>query len=647
MHRMTRKFRRRAWRIPACALATLALLLMLMLFDPGGWAMRTRERVFDALILATPRAAQQMPVMVIDIDRTALDRLGSWPWPRPLIAKLIDGAASQDARVIAIDMLLAEDRGDASAAGTPGDLEQLSKSVAHAKTVLGLVLDPSRSDPGPQGPPLLVQEGDARVGDMLGASGVTGPVGTLRDAARGLGVLTLPTIDGEPVRAAPLLAAGGGDIHAGLALEALRVATGEGNLVIDARRKILRVDKHSIALAPDATIRLWPSTAEHRAARTIRATDFLENPSAWREQLAGKILLIGASAPEAGGLRPTAADPFMPSMQIQADAIEQLIAGRAPMRPARALVWETCAAILGALTALVAVMRQSPARAALTALGLVALAIGASFAFWRSADWLVDSLWPSLAVLAAWQAASLGAFVDSRARRLALERSFATRLPPEIVARLAANPDEMKLAGEEREVTALFTDIEGFTPLTERMPAQELVALLDRYFDCVCGIVIAHGGMVDKIVGDAVHALFNAPLDLADHADCAIECALAIARATQEFCARPQNSAHCLGRTRIGVETGRAILGDVGASGKLDYTAHGSTINLAARLEAANKQFGSSIAVGPGCVAASRRHEFRDLGVFEPFAGSPPVIAREPIALTLKSLAFAGTSALP
>ncbi len=152
----------------------------------------------------------------------------------------------------------------------------------------------------------------------------------------------------------------------------------------------------------------------------------------------------------------------------------------------------------------------------------------------------------------------------------------------------------------------LFTDIDGFTALTERSDPKALIALLDAYLERVGGLVVSHGGMVDKIVGDSIHAIFNAPLDLPDHAGMAVRCALAIKAATEAFAAEPQVLAMQLGRTRIGIETGRAVVGDVGGAARLDYTAHGDVINAAARLEAANKELGTSILVGSGTRAAAR-----------------------------------------
>jgi adenylate cyclase len=156
------------------------------------------------------------------------------------------------------------------------------------------------------------------------------------------------------------------------------------------------------------------------------------------------------------------------------------------------------------------------------------------------------------------------------------------------------------------------------------------VATLDQYFEGVAGIVINHGGMIDKIVGDAVHALFNAPLDLEDHPQRAVECAIAIQSWSEGFRRRAPAAAVELGRTRIGIETGPAIVGDVGIRSKLDYTAHGDAVNMAARLEASNKELGSAICVGSAAAARCDAALLRPLGQLAVRGRAEPITVFEP-----------------
>jgi len=237
---------------------------------------------------------------------------------------------------------------------------------------------------------------------------------------------------------------------------------------------------------------------------------------------------------------------------------------------------------------------------------------------------------------AAFVVATMISFAATRRREAFVRSRFEQHLAPAVVRRILERPGMLKLSGERREVTALFTDVEGFTAMTHHVDPAILVNALDNYFEGMATIIITHGGMIDKIVGDAVHALFNAPNDLKDHPQKAVECAIALCSWSEAFRHRPEVAMIGFGRTRIGIETGPAIVGDVGIRAKLDYTAHGDAVNLAARLEAANKKLGSSICIGP--VAASRCDQslLRPLGkiivrgrddaiaVFEPWSSNMP-----------------------
>jgi adenylate cyclase len=256
----------------------------------------------------------------------------------------------------------------------------------------------------------------------------------------------------------------------------------------------------------------------------------------------------------------------------------------------------------------------SPFVAAATVIGAIALAWAGATASSLLADRLVDPLTPALAAALVFVITSVTSFAVTRRREALVRHRFEQHLAPAVVRRIVEEPGLMKLSGERREVTAFFTDVEEFTAMTHRASPEALIAALDHYFEGVASIVIEHGGMIDKIVGDAVHAFFNAPIDLPDHPRRAVECAIAVRTWAQGYRSRPEPAAIGFGRTRIGIETGPVIVGDVGIRAKLDYTAHGDGVNAAARLEAANKQLGSTICVGPEAAARCDPALFRPLG---------------------------------
>jgi len=247
------------------------------------------------------------------------------------------------------------------------------------------------------------------------------------------------------------------------------------------------------------------------------------------------------------------------------------------------------------------------------------------------ADRLVDPLTPSIAVALVFAVTAGTAYSLTRRREALVRHRLEQHLAPAVVRRIVERPDLVKLTGERREVTVLFTDIEGFTATMHRAGPEELVTTLDQYFEGVTSIVIKHGGMIDKIVGDGVHALFNAPLDdLEDHPQRAVECAIAIQAWSEGFRRRPPAAALKLGRTRIGIETGPAVVGDVGIQSKLDYTAHGDAVNMAARLEACNKELGSAICVGPGAALRCDAALMRPLGRLAVRGREEPIAVFEP-----------------
>jgi len=273
----------------------------------------------------------------------------------------------------------------------------------------------------------------------------------------------------------------------------------------------------------------------------------------------------------------------------------------------------------------------SPLAGVLVIAGVVIGLWGASPIVSALADGMVAPLLSTIIGTAVFMVESMISHALTRRREASVRSRFEQHLAPAVVRRILERPVSPKRKSEQREVTALFTDLEGFTAMTHRADPAILVATLDSYFEGMANIIVAHGGTIDKIVGDGLHALFNAPYDLENHPGRAIECAIALRSWAEFFRCRPEVATIGFGRTRIGIETGLAIVGDVGVHAKLDYTAHGDAVNVAARLERANKGLGSSICIGP--VAASRWNQFllRPLGKVTIRGHDDPMAVFEPL----------------
>ena len=612
----------------------MAVFVVAMLLMPAAVREGMRETAFDLILAADQRwrSAESRHagahVVVVDIDRRSIEALGAWPWPRETMALLVETIAGANPAAIAIDVLFAEPDGRSPAAlarqlgvltGRPdltrladtlpdGD-KRLAKAARDFPVALGFVLNPDQAQALPRVP--ILMRGSPAFGPLWRAAGAMGPHAMLMDTAKGLGALSLPGDADGAVRRVPLLVAVGGTLHPGLAAEAVRLARQASAYLVQSDPLRLTMGDVSIPLPADALLRLAPLGG---VASTYSASDVLAGGLGAR-QLSGAIVLVGSSAPELGGLRTTATDPLTPSVQIHSHAVQQILAGWAP-RPL-APGFDVGLAAVGALgvIAIAAGAAFSPLVGALIVLSAIVLTWMTALALSLVSDRLFDPLTPSLGAAVTFVVASGASFAHSQWREALVRRRFEQHLAPAVVSRIVQDPSAVKLSGERREVTALFTDVEGFTTITQQADPERLVATLDGYFEGLAAIVIAHGGMVDKIVGDALHALFNAPVDLEGHSRRAVDCAVAIRAWSKEYQRQPEPAALRFGRTRVGVETGWVVVGDVGVQAKLDYTAHGDVMNVTARLEVANKELGSAICVGPTAAARCDPTLLRPLGV--------------------------------
>jgi adenylate cyclase len=625
------------------ALAIVALLAAELL-SPRDWREGWRELAFDLVLAGDHRLrspTESSHVVVVDIDRRSLEALGPWPWPRARIAALVEAVVAARPAVVAIDILFAQQdvscarsnppSGACETTGLAGQSNEgdrlLAREGLQVPLVLGFLLDPQGTGPLLSVPMLM--RGSPALDEVWSATGAVVPPALLTKSASGLGALSLPASRDGVVRYVPLLVGVGGYVRPGLALEAMRVFHKASAYLIQSAPLLLATGDLRIPIASDGLLRLAPDTIERRAARTISAIDLIER-RVDLTSIADTIALVGGSAPELGGLRETVNDPLTPSVQIQADAIAQIDAGRFPRPVGSARATQLLLVLVLTGLALTASALLPPALGAFAVIGAIVLAWASAIVGSVLTDRLVDPLIPSFAAAVVFVIAVVTSFAVTHRREVLVRHRFEQHLAPAVVQRIIEQPNLLKLGGESREVTALFTDVEGFTAMTHRAGPEQLVAVLDSYFEGVAAIIVEHGGMIDKIVGDAVHALFNAPLDLEDHPRRAVECAVAIRSWADRYRTLPAPAAIGFGRTRIGIETGRAIVGDVGLHSKLDYTAHGDAVNAAARLEAANKQLGSSICVGPAAADRCNAGMLRPLGTISVQGRDEPLAVFEP-----------------
>jgi class 3 adenylate cyclase len=356
-------------------------------------------------------------------------------------------------------------------------------------------------------------------------------------------------------------------------------------------------------------------------------------PDAW---IRDRIVLIGADLNLADRHR----TPFsviadggadeMPGVLLQAHALSQVIEGRhGPNGPAWQGALVTVAfALIGALVVMCSLAVVIKAIILLVAMGAIWTG---GFALFQYSGQLLPVVAPTLALGLAAGLSYAWRWRDEQVHRRFIQNAFSKFVAPAVVEHMLENPDRLRLGGERRDVTFLFTDIADYTRLTENTEPALLVTIMNAYFDGTCAIVYEHGGTIDKFVGDALHIMFNAPLEQPDHPERAVACAVALDAYCRAFASRQQNQAIDFGVTRIGVNTGIAVVGNFGGAQHFDYTATGDAINSAARLESVNKQVGTRVCIGGTTIDRCHAAKVRPVGELVLKGKSESIVAFEPV----------------
>ncbi|HUZ74639.1 MAG TPA: adenylate/guanylate cyclase domain-containing protein [Stellaceae bacterium] len=356
-------------------------------------------------------------------------------------------------------------------------------------------------------------------------------------------------------------------------------------------------------------------------------------PAAWFKN---KIVLIGEIVSLTDRHRTPFASVYggtegsLPGIEIHANAVSQLlhhVPSRDPGLGAEVALVLLMAAI-GAATG-AAKLALGP-RIGLSVLAPALLWVS-GFALFRFTGVSIVLISPTIASAISQWATDLLTGRQERRQRAFIQTAFARYLSPVVVAQLVKDPKRLRLEGEGREMSFLFTDIEGFTSLSEKMQARDVAEMLNAYLDGVCAAILALDGTVDKFIGDAVFAIFNAPADQPDHANRAVKCALAIDRFSEVFRAEQRAKGIALGMTRIGVHSGHAVVGNFGSHTRMQYTALGDTVNTASRLEGVNKYFGTRMCISEATCASVSGIPFRPIAVIVPKGREEPLGIFEPL----------------
>lgn len=586
--------RRLTRTLQAVATGVLAALVALALeltgvterFELVSWDWRAR-------VLAAPGPASE-DIRVILLDQSSLDwgretnALG-WPWPRQAWVPLLDFLARAGARAVILDVLFSED----STYGFADD-RHLAQALARGVPVAGALMlgqGTARELSGVGRSQLVAWPGRAPRFPGLVSERVTLPIPSLRQAMGRLGnVHERPDADSVFRRVAPVRFIGDTAIPT-LGLAGYLAAGGEAEILQtlpldESGRAILRYSGELDVYEPVNAAAVIQSEL-----RLLEGGVPVVSPEHFRD----KYVFLAFSAPGLHDLGPTPLSPAAPRVSVHAAFLDNLLS-EAFMRPAPPGAWFGWLFALALLTALAVRGLHRPGWIAVMALPLLALPVMAGFGAYQGGWWLPVAS-PLLATaLALVFTLGLNYALEGRQRRF-IRQAFQHYLSPAVIRALVENPERLQLGGEERELTLFFSDVAGFTGMSEGLEPQALTALLNEYLSAMTDIILDEGGTIDKYEGDAIIAFWNAPLPQPDHAERGVRAAI---RCQQALAAMRGDLQRRYGQqlfARIGINSGPVVVGNMGSRQRFDYTFLGDAGNLAARLEGVNKVFGTAILI--------------------------------------------------
>jgi adenylate cyclase len=574
--------------------AVVVALVLLRAADP--YAVRVaRETTFDVFQQIKPRPIpDDLPLRIVDIDEASLAAIGQWPWSRRDMARIATRLTELGAAAVAFDVLFSEpDRLSPSAIVDGGEDydAQFAEALSNGSTILVM----SRALAGTEAP--APKAGYAMTGgDILPGlpllDGAAAPLPVLADAASGLGVASLDRDGAGVARRMPLLWSNGTAPLPTLAVEALRVAQGIATLVVlgdtagAGTVSGLRIGEFNVPTGPTGDMWLYyralpPST--YVPAAQLLADEYHD----LAPLLSGHIVLVGTSAAGLLDIRATPLGEAVPGVSIHLQALEQILTGTYLQRADWVGGLELLLIAVSGFAVVLVLVLTGPLVGLLFSIMIAALATSGSWLAFSQFGLLLDPSFALFSVLVAYAAMAFFQFAVTDADKRRIRKAFAHYVEPSLLTQIEANAGLLKLGGDMRDLTVMFSDVRNFTALSERTAPAELVAILNRLFAGLGAAIIAHLGTIDKFMGDAIMAFWNAPVEVPRHAQHACEAALDMRAALRSLNAE-QGSVEPIA-IGIGISTGPALVGNMGFETRFDYSCIGDTVNVASRLEGACK----------------------------------------------------------
>lgn len=608
----------------------LAVFLSIRIWDPHPLE-ELRLRSFDLYQNISPRISPVRPVVIVDIDEESVSAYGQWPWPRTVLAELLTRLYEMQTVAIAFDVVFAEaDRASPGEAvkhfrnldaatreiliHQPSNDDIFAEAIGRGKVVVGQSGTNTSNERSLENYP---ETGFATLGPdprpyLFGFPHLLRNLPALEQSAAGRGLFSIRAERDGIVRRVPIVMMAGDKIVPALTLDLLRVVTGSGAILIRTDESGVRnVAVTGLELPTDRNGRIWIHFGRHDKARYVSARDVIDGKVA-SEKLAGKLALVGTSAIGLLDVKTTPVHAAMPGVEVHAQLLEAALTSSLLDSPGYLVVVEMlCALIAGAALSLLAPLASALILFATAALAAVSLVTASWIAYGRY-QVMFDATFPVIAILSVYVSLVVIGYFREQLERRRIRSAFAQYLSPTLVERLARAPTQLVLGGEDRIMTVLFSDVRDFTSIAETYKdnPQGLTALMNRFLTPLTNVIVARHGTIDKYIGDAIMAFWNAPLDDPTQEADACHAALDMLEHIVALNHEREREASISGipflpiEVGIGINTGRCTVGNMGSDLRFQYTVMGDTVNLASRLEGQTKTHGLSIIIGSRTAAA-------------------------------------------
>ncbi len=616
----------------------LSALFVLVFVMPTDAQIRQRVQflTFDYYLKNYERIPVEK-IKIIDINDESLAKLGQWPWPRTYMARIVDKLTEMGVRAIAFDGVLAEpDRTSPALWSSYTDLPELKEAIKNINAPLqdndkALAESIKRSGRFVAGfsfgsndkPPRIAQQILARpavkqeflkTAENFKTSALFLP--ELESVSAGNGSFMANAETDGVIRRTSLIFSNGQNLFPSLVVEALRVSFDQRPIIklgdnkrfsenkIDTEYRLF-IDKYEIPIERDGSMWIYFRKMD-RDKDYIPAYKFFDEKyfDEIKDEIKGRIVFVGSSAEGLLDLRST---PFglLPGVEIHANALEQILQGKYLIRPRIVKDAENNYILMVGLFLIILAPFIGASWLAFICFALSGAVFYLSNLLFIRHGILLDPIYPVISVLVIYVFSSILTYIRTESERRQVKQAFGLYISPDFMKELTKDPDKLKLGGETRELTVMFTDIRSFTTISESLTPEALIQLMNGFLTPMTDLVMENRGTIDKYMGDAMMAFWNAPLDDPDHARHACVAALKMNRALDPINEELFKQGHKAGRpplmlkAGIGINTGPASVGNMGSKQRFTYSAIGDAVNLASRLEGQTKNYGASTLIGP------------------------------------------------